>query len=215
MHAGTSVRFTGTTCGGKDTDSMSEKTGAGSIALPFSTARLQLPERAGATLGAMAIYIGAVLLANQTTTNFIELPWYGLVSVGTLVFGITFTQRDRVHRAGRPWVYAMLLTTALLASVQSYVLDVSWRIILASSLAILLAESADTEVFHRLRERRWIVRVTGSNAVSIPLDSLIFTIIAFAGVFSWGMIWSIIWGDVVAKTAIGTVAALVRSRENP
>jgi uncharacterized PurR-regulated membrane protein YhhQ (DUF165 family) len=196
------------------TESMSEKSGAASIALPFMTTRLRLPERAGATLGAMAIYIGAVLLANQTTTNFLHLPWYGLVSVGTLVFGITFTQRDRVHRAGRPWVYAMLLTTAALASIQSYFLDVSWRIILASCLAILLAESADTEVFHRLRERRWVVRVVGSNSVSIPLDSLIFTIVAFAGIFSWGMIWSIIWGDIVAKTAIGTVAAFVRMRSN-
>jgi len=191
---------------------MSEKSdAAGSIALPFSAIRLRLPERAGATLGAMAIYIGAVLLANQTTTDFIHLPWYGLVSVGTLVFGITFTQRDRVHRAGRPWVYAMLVTTAILASIQSYVLDVSWRIIVASSLAILLAESADTEIFHRLRERRWIVRVMGSNAVSIPLDSLIFTTIAFAGAFSWPMIWSIIWGDIVAKTAIGTFVAFFRT----
>jgi len=192
---------------------MSEKSGAAasSIALPFSSVRLRLPERAGATLGAMAIYIGAVLLANQTTTDFIHLPWYGLVSVGTLVFGITFTQRDRVHRAGRPWVYAMLVTTAILASIQSYVLDVSWRIIVASSLAILLAESADTEIFHRLRERRWIVRVMGSNAVSIPLDSLIFTTIAFAGAFSWPMIWSIIWGDIVAKTAIGTFVAFFRT----
>ncbi len=198
----------------KVTDSMSEKSGTGtgavSIALPFLTTQIRLPERAGATFGAMAIYIGAVLLANQTTTDFIALPWYGLVSVGTLVFGITFTQRDRVHRSGRPWVYAMLITTAILASLQSYLLDVSWRIILASSLAILLAESADTEIFHRLRKRRWVVRVIGSNAISIPLDSLIFTVIAFAGVFSWGMIWSIIWGDVVAKTVIGTVAAFFR-----
>ena len=59
-----------------------------------------------------------------------------------------------------------------------------------------------------------MVRVMGSNAISIPLDSLIFTVIAFADVFSWGMIWSIIWGDIVAKTAIGTVAALVRFREH-
>jgi uncharacterized PurR-regulated membrane protein YhhQ (DUF165 family) len=193
---------------------MTEKTGTGSIALPFLSTRLSLPDRAGATLGAMAIYIGAVLLANQTTTDFIHLPWYGLVSVGTLVFGITFTQRDRVHRAGRPWVYAMLITTAILASIQSYFLDVSWRIILASCLAILLAESADTEVFHRLRERRWVVRVIGSNSVSIPLDSLIFTVVAFAGVFSWGMIWSIIWGDIVAKTVIGTAVAFFRTRSS-
>lgn len=176
-------------------------------------ARFRLPERAGATLGAMAIYIVAVLLANETTTRFFSLPWYGLVSVGTLIFGITFTQRDRVHRAGRPWVYAMLIATVILSTLQSWLTGVSWRIIVASCLAILLAEAADTEVFHHLRERSWTVRVVGSNAISIPMDTLIFTIVAFAGVFSWGMIWSIVWGDIVAKTSIGTLAAFIRSYE--
>jgi hypothetical protein len=192
---------------------MSDQSGTSTIALPLLSTRIRLPERAWATLGAMAIYIVAVLIANETTTRFISLPWYGLVSVGTLVFGITFTQRDRVHRAGRPWVYAMLITTAILATLQSWLTGVSWRIILASCLAILLAEAADTEVFHHLRERSWTVRVIGSNAISIPLDTLIFTIVAFAGVFSWGMIWSIVWGDIVAKTAIGTAAAFIRGFE--
>lgn len=192
---------------------MSDQPGTSSIALPFLSTRIRLPERAGATLGAMAIYIVAVLLANETTTRFLSLPWYGLVSVGTLIFGITFTQRDRVHRAGRPWVYAMLITTAVLSTLQSWLTGVSWRIIVASCLAILLAEGADTEVFHHLRERSWTVRVIGSNAISIPLDTLIFTLVAFAGVFSWSMIWSIVWGDIVAKTAIGTLAASIRGYE--
>jgi uncharacterized PurR-regulated membrane protein YhhQ (DUF165 family) len=182
------------------------------LSLPIIS-RIRWPERTAATLGAMAIYIIAVLIANETTTRFIALPWYGLVSVGTLVFGITFTQRDRVHRAGRPWVYAMLITTAICATLQSWLTGVSWRIIVASCLAILLAEAADTEVFHHLRERQWVVRVIGSNAVSIPLDTAIFTIVAFAGVFSWSMIGSILWGDIVAKMAIGTLAAFVRGWE--
>ena len=49
----------------------------------------------------MTIYILAVLAANYTATWFIPLPIFGMVSVGTLIFGITFTQRDRVHRYGR------------------------------------------------------------------------------------------------------------------
>lgn len=193
---------------------MNEPSSPSSAALPVRFNQIKLPERAGELFVAMAIYIGAVLLANQTTIIFLELPWYGLVSVGTLVFGITFTQRDRVHRAGRFWVYLMLVITTILASIQSYFLDVSWRIIVASTLAILLAETADTEVFQRLRDRRWIVRVIGSNAVSVPLDSVIFTVVAFAGVFSWGMIWSIVWGDIVAKTVVATFAAFFRSRES-
>jgi len=61
----------------------------------------------------MLIYIAAVLIANYTATWFIPMPIFGLVSVGTLVFGVTFTQRDRVHRYGRRSVYAMIFGAAL------------------------------------------------------------------------------------------------------
>jgi len=165
-----------------------------------------------ATLGAAGIYVAAVLVANATAETFIPLPVFGLVSVGTLFFGVTFTQRDRVHRAGRRQVYMMLGVTAALAALESLLLDVPWRIIAASCLAILLAEAADTEVYHRLRRHNWYARVAGSNAISIPLDSVIFTVTAFAGVFSVGMIVEIVWGDVVAKGAVGTLAALWRGR---
>ncbi len=102
----------------------------------------------------------------------------------------------------------MLAITAVLATLESIFLDVPWRIIVASCLAILLAEAADTEVYHRLRGHGWYRRVAGSNAVSIPLDSIIFTVTAFAGVFAVGMIVEIVWGDIVAKAAVGTLAAL-------
>ena len=75
-------------------------------------------------------------------------------------------------------------------------------------LAILLAEAADTEVFQRLRDRGWYQRVAGSNAISIPLDSLIFTLVAFAGVFSAYTIAEIVWGDIVAKGIVGAAVAL-------
>lgn len=164
------------------------------------------------TLGAALIYVAAVLAANATATLFVPLPVFGLVSVGTIFFGLTFTQRDRVHRAGRRVVYAMIAATAALAAVQSAWLGVPWRIVAASVLAILLAEAADTEVYHRLRRRGWYAGVAGSNAVSIPLDSLIFSVAAFGGVFSVATIAAIVWGDVVAKAAVGSLAALWRGR---
>ena len=160
---------------------------------------------------AMGIYIAAVLVANYTATWFIPLPLFGMVSVGTLVFGITFTQRDRVHRYGRRNVYAMILMAAAGMVLESLFLDVEWRIILASFVAIVLSETADTEVYHRLLHRSWLQRVAGSNAVSIPLDSLLFNLIAFAGVFAPRMLTAIIFGEIVAKFLTGTVAAAGRA----
>jgi uncharacterized PurR-regulated membrane protein YhhQ (DUF165 family) len=137
-----------------------------------------------------------------------------MVSVGTLVFGVTFTQRDRVHRYGRKAVYAMIFMAAIGMVVESAFLDVSWRIITASFIAIVLSETADTEVYQKLLHRSWIQRVTGSNLISIPLDSLLFNIIAFAGEFAPAMLTAIIFGEIVTKFATGALAALWRAPED-
>jgi hypothetical protein len=89
----------------------------------------------------MSLYIIAVLVANYTATWFIPLPIFGLVSVGTLVFGVTFTQRDRVHRFGRKRVYLMIFIAAVGMVLESLFLGVDWRIIAASFIAIVLSEN--------------------------------------------------------------------------
>jgi uncharacterized PurR-regulated membrane protein YhhQ (DUF165 family) len=159
----------------------------------------------------MTIYIAAVLAANYTATWFIPLPIFGMVSVGTLIFGITFTQRDRVYRYGRKAVYAMILLAAVGMVLESLLLEVPWRIILASFIAIVLSEAADTEIYHQLLHRSWLQRVTGSNLVSIPLDSLLFNLIAFMGVFEPAMLVAIIFGEIVTKFTTGALAALWRT----
>jgi len=163
----------------------------------------------------MAIYIVAVLLANYTATWFIPMPVFGLVSVGTLIFGVTFTQRDRVHRFGRKAVYLMIFIAAVGMVLESLLLDVPWRIILASFIAIVLSETADTEVYQRLLHLSWFQRVARSNIISIPLDSLLFNVIAFAGVFAPVKLAAIIFGEIVAKFLTGSLAALIRTAGEP
>ncbi|MDP0501585.1 MAG: queuosine precursor transporter [Verrucomicrobiota bacterium JB022] len=186
------------------------------------------------------IYILAVLAANLTATLFIPFPLFGQVAVGTLIFGLTFTQRDRMHVYGRKVVYAVIGTTALLtllllvsfkylwgaplielclrggsewlAEGFGYLREGGVRVFAASVLAILIAESMDTEVYHRLRERSWMVRVLGSNAVSIPVDSAVFNLVAFAGIFGWKMLAAVIFGEIVTKTIVGTLYAFIRPR---
>jgi len=161
----------------------------------------------------MFVYILAVLAANYTATWFIPLPVFGMVSVGTLIFGVTFTQRDRVHRFGRRPVYLMIFMAAVGMGLESLLLEVPWRIIAAALVAILASETADTEIYQKLRHLTWLRRVTGSNLVSIPLDSLLFNLIAFAGEFAPAMLAAIIFGEIVSKFATGSVAALIRPAE--
>jgi uncharacterized PurR-regulated membrane protein YhhQ (DUF165 family) len=160
----------------------------------------------------MIFYIVAVLMANYTAIWFIPMPIFGMLSVGTLIFGFTFTQRDRVHRFGRKMVYLMIFIAAVGMVLESLFLGVEWRIIAASFIAIVLSETADTEVYHRLLQHSWMKRVIGSNLVSIPLDSLLFNLIAFAGVFAPAMLAAIIFGEIVTKFATGALAALWRSQ---
>ncbi|MDA0673443.1 MAG: VUT family protein [Cyanobacteria bacterium] len=155
-----------------------------------------------------AIYILATLGANYTATWFIPFPIFGQVAVGTFIFGITFTQRDRLHSAGRRWVYGTIAAAALANVLMSALLTVPGRIIVASFLAIVLAETADTEVYQRLLRYPWLVRVTGSNAVSVPLDTVLFSLVAFAGVLPAWEIASLVFGEVITKYAIGAIAAL-------
>ena len=153
------------------------------------------------------VYVVAVLAANYTAEWFIPLPLFGTVAVGTLIFGVTFTMRDYVHQYGRRAVYLMIAITSVLAVGESIWLGVPQRIILASFIAIIISETADTEVYQRLLHRSWLMRVAGSNAVSIPIDTVVFNLIAFAGVFPVAFLVSLTIGEIFIKFATGGLAA--------
>ncbi|MCA9981690.1 MAG: VUT family protein [Anaerolineales bacterium] len=157
------------------------------------------------------VYVISVLVANYTAGIFIPFPVFGLLSVGTIVFGLTFTARDYVHTLGRRYVYSMILVAGVLSLAMSLALGVPTRIVVASFLTICIAEAADTEVYQRFINKNWLTRVSLSNSVSVPLDSILFTTMAFAGVMSAYDMAQIIFADVVVKFAVGFGVALLRS----
>lgn len=158
------------------------------------------------------------------------------IDAGTITYPLTFTLRDLVHKVGgRSAARVVIVCTALLnlvaagamwatanlpadAAVDSPaqewfgpVLTPVLRITLASVIAQVLAELVDTEVYHRwvLRFGRRVQwgRVLSSNAVSIPLDSIVFVAIAFGGDVPFGVAVSIVWANIVVKglTSVVTV----------
>ncbi len=159
---------------------------------------------------AVCVYVACTLLANFTLDSFLPVGSFFLVNVGTLFFGVTFTQRDRVHAYGRPTVYRMILFAAVANVALAAALGTPLRYVAVSFLSIVLAESADTEVFHRLRGRRWLRRVATSNAVSAPIDTVVFTLLAFLGeeFATVGWLTQVIVTDVLVKYASGLLAAL-------
>ncbi|ABF44675.1 MULTISPECIES: VUT family protein [Deinococcus] len=159
-------------------------------------------------LGLIALYAASILLANLTLNQFIPLPVFGLLSVGTIFFAAVFTLRDRIHRAGGlRAVYVAIGTALLVNTVAALLVGTPWRFIGASFLAILLGELADTAVYQSLIRKSWWTRVLTSNAVSVPLDSITFTLLAFWGTMSARDIAQIIFADILAKYTIAALFA--------
>ena len=157
----------------------------------------------------LTLYALSILLANITFNKFIPLPAYGLLSVSTIFFAAVFTLRDRIHRAGGLNAVFIAIAAALTVNtLAALLLGTEWRFVGASFLAILVGELADTTVYQRLLHRSWWTRVLASNAVSVPLDSVLFNLLAFWGLMSGGEIAQIIFADILAKYLIAALFAV-------
>jgi uncharacterized integral membrane protein (TIGR00697 family) len=95
------------------------------------------------------------------------------------------------------------------------VLGPVWRIVVASIAAEVVSELLDTEIYHLWVTRvaphfafarpQWL-RVLSSNAVSVPIDSLIFSWGAFGGILPAATVWSILISNVLVKGAVTLIS---------
>ena len=93
----------------------------------------------------------------------------------------------------------------------STVLGPQWRIVTASIIAMLIAELIDTYVYQKWVSRfkykyQW-GRVLSSNAISSPIDSLVFSFIAFYGLIPINVVWSI-FASMVGIKLISSLVSL-------
>lgn len=159
----------------------------------------------------IVLYIVSILAANYTAATLIPVGPF-TVAVGTLFFGATFTLRDYIHnKYGKHTAYAAIGVVFVLSIIQSIVMDVPLRIIIASGIALLLSELTDTQIYQSLMHRSWFTRVVRSNAVSVVLDSMLFSLVAFLGVMPIGILVSKIVTDVLLKYGIGLVVAIPKA----
>lgn len=172
-----------------------------------------------------SLYVAAQMMADIASLRILTIGGFS-VDGGTLIYPFTFTLRDMVHKvagiktarsliitaaivniimAGLFWLVSVLppdMTVGLQAEFGAVLAPV-WRIVAASIIAEVISELVDGETYqawiNRFGQRWQWTRVLVSNAVSVPLDSIIFSVIAFGGVLPWAVVLSIALSNIIVK----------------
>jgi queuosine precursor transporter len=197
--------------------------------LPSEASRsLRLPNSAILVISA---YIAAQMLSDIASLKIGVI--FGLaVDMGTFIYPLTFTLRDMVHKLlGKRNAQTLILSAGVInllmagyllwaASVPAdpswglgvefaAILAPVWRIVIASIAAEVISELVDTEVYHwfvtRVTRRYQWVRVLLSNSVSVPLDSLLFSVGAFGWFLPWETVAEIFLFNLLVKYTITLV----------
>ena len=176
----------------------------------------------------ISIYIAAQLLSDIASLKITLIAGFSM-DAGTFIYPLTFTIRDLIHkRLGKNAARTVIILAAAvnifmafffqftvwlpqdpswgMGKAFSAVLGPVWRIVIASIVAEVFSELLDTEIYHlwqsRITKRYQWMRVLSSNAVSIPVDSLIFCWLAFGFVLPHEVVWSIFIANVIVKGAV-------------
>ena len=180
-----------------------------------------------------AAYVSAQLLADITSLRIVDIGGFAMDG-GTLIYPITFTLRDMVHkvagkRVARTLIFASAAINLVMAGLFWIVTNMNlipdtgpqselfgdvlgpvWRIVFASIVAEVISELIDTEIYSRwvntFGERMQWGRVLSSNVVAIPIDSVIFVLIAFAGVFEGALLVDIIRTNILIKGVVTLIS---------
>lgn len=151
------------------------------------------------TLFAACVYVSAIMLANLLVAKF--GPWFSLINSFFLI-GLDLSLRDSLHeRLGMFKVMGLVVLSGTL----SYLLNpAAGMIAVASAVSFVLANLADTAVYQKFIQKRWLVKSNLSNLAGAAVDSALFPLIAF-GAFMPG----IILGQFLAKVAGGSLWSLI------
>jgi len=172
-------------------------------------------------------FILTLSLADLAATKFILIG--GVVAPGgVFLFSIIFVVRDMLHKiAGQAYVRRTILVAAVLnlfvaayfyfiaqmpapdffqlAEPWDAIFALAPAIVLASITAAVLSQLLNTYVYQRLWDAgrpQW-ARVVGSNLASLPVDSVLFTALAFVILPPAFGADPIALGDAVVRVASG------------
>ncbi len=180
----------------------------------------------------ISVYIAAQMLSD---IGSLKIAWVAGFSIdaGTFIYPLTFTIRDLIHKQlGKAAARAVIIVAAVINLLMvvffefaawlpqdpswglgrefATILGPVWRIVIASIVAEVISELIDTEAYHlwvsRITRKHQWARVLFSNAISIPIDSLIFCWGAFGFALPGSVVWSIFLANVIIKGLVTVVS---------
>ncbi|MBP2305990.1 VUT family protein [Azospirillum melinis] len=118
---------------------------------------------------------------------------------GVLAVGIALVLRDLVQRRlGLTWAFVAIALGAGLSA-----LFAPPALVLASTAAFALSETADLAVYTPLRRRGLLLAATASNVVGLVIDSIAFVSLAFGSLeFVGGQIVGKLWMVILAMPVL-------------
>ncbi len=180
----------------------------------------------------VALYVTSLITANTVAVKVLEFgPW--ITDAGLITFPIAYIVGDVLtevygYAAARRviWLGFMcnLIAVGTFQLAGALPAESSWeggdaysmifgstpRILGASFCAYLIGEFANSYVLARMKvwtNGRWLwTRTIGSTVVGQGLDSVVFVLIAFSGVFTAGVIQDMIITNWVLKTGYEVIA---------
>ena len=170
-------------------------------------------------------YVAAQMLADIASLQIVFVAGFS-IDAGTFIYPLTFTLRDMVHKVAGIKVARILILAAaginiFMALFFKFVavlppdlavgpqtefgslLSPVWRIVMASIVAEVIAELIDTESYRiwveKVTRRHQWTRVVVSNTISIPVDSFLFSFLAFWGTLAPAIVVSIFVSNMIIK----------------
>ncbi len=177
-------------------------------------------------------YVAAQMVADISGLRNLMLFGYATTAF-SIVYPLTFTLRDMVHKLAGPHVARTLILAAAviylvaqaffaiisglspaMTEEESVILGAlispEWRILMAAVVASVVSQLVDTEIYTRWVNRfgganQW-GRVLFSNIVSIPLDRMLFLLLAFIGTMSTDGLVEAFIGTTIVRLVFGIIS---------
>ena len=178
----------------------------------------------------MAMFVAVLLISNVASTKIVDLKFMNLkFDAGTLLFPLVYIFGDVLtevygYRKARRVIWAgffgALLMSVVFLIVGSLPADKEWpfqndfmnilgfvpRIVLGSLIAYFAGEFSNSFILAKLKIRTkgkhlWL-RTIGSTVIGEGIDTIIFCMVAFYGVFPNDLLYSIIISNYIFKCSV-------------